>query len=234
MLRSQLQNKVFTHGTEEYKIALKHQRNYCNRLYKRERKQFYYNLRINDITDNKKFWKTIKPLFGDKGGTKDNIVLVEEDKIICDDAEVAQKFNDFFDNAVENLGISENKLLLNEIENPIEGDVLDAIKMYESHPSIIKIKEHVVVESQFSFTHISTDDILSEIKSLKAKKAIPHMNIPIKQLKEMIDVVSEPLKRIWNEEIIGGGKFPSKLKLADISSHSQKARNYQQRQLQTS
>ena len=145
MLRSHLQNKVFRHCTEEYKIALKRQKNYCNRLYKRERKQFYYNLRINDITDNKKFWKTVKPLFGDKGGPRDNIVLVEGNKIISDDVEVAQTFNDFFDNAVGNLGISENKLLLNGIENPIEAGVLDAIKMYESHPSIIKIKEHVVV-----------------------------------------------------------------------------------------
>ena len=80
MLRSQLQNKLFKHGTVDYQIAFKRQRNYCNRLYKRERKKYYNNLNLNDITDNKKFWKTMKPLFGDKGGTRDNIVLVEVTK----------------------------------------------------------------------------------------------------------------------------------------------------------
>ena len=48
----------------------------------------------------------MKPLFGDKGGTKQKIVLVEGDRIINEDAELAQTFNDFFDNAVISLGIT--------------------------------------------------------------------------------------------------------------------------------
>ena len=216
MLRSQLQNKLFTYGTDAYQRAFKHQMNYCNRLYKRERKRFYCNLNLNSINDNKKIWNTMKPLFGDKGGSKDNIVLVEDDKVISTDADVAQTFNEFFENTVKTLGITENQLLLTEVVHS-KGEVDDAIKMYEAHPSIIKIRENVKVESQFSFSLISVEDIQSEIKSLKPKKAIPYMNIPIKQLKEMGDVVSEPLKHIWNEEIIGKQRFPSELKLADIS-----------------
>ena len=38
MHRSQLQNKLFKYGTIEYQIAFKRQRNYCNRLQKREKK----------------------------------------------------------------------------------------------------------------------------------------------------------------------------------------------------
>ena len=113
MLRSQLENKFFSEGTDMYWNALKKQRNYCTRLYKRERKKYYSNLDIKNITDNKKFWKTVKPLFGDKGGMGEKIVLVENDKIISDDKEVAETFNTFFKNAVTSLGIGENKLLLN-------------------------------------------------------------------------------------------------------------------------
>ena len=43
------------------------------------------------------------------------------------------------------------------------------------------------------------------------------MNIPIRQLKEMGYVVSMPLMHIWIEEIIGKRKFPTELKLADLS-----------------
>ena len=38
-------------------------KNFCSRLYKKERKKYYANLDIRNITDNKKFWKTVKPLF---------------------------------------------------------------------------------------------------------------------------------------------------------------------------
>ena len=47
-------------------------------------------------------------------GIKDNIILVDRDKIISEDTEVAQKINDFFKNCVNSLKIAENKLLLTE------------------------------------------------------------------------------------------------------------------------
>ena len=101
---------------------MKKQKNYCNRLYKRERKNYYSQLNLNNITDNKKFWHTMNPLFSNKGGGKDNIVLVNDNKVISDDTEVAQTFNDFFKISVNSLNITENKLLLTKTEN-IHGGV---------------------------------------------------------------------------------------------------------------
>ena len=66
MRRSNLANKFLKTGTPESNIAYKRQRNYCSRLYKKERKKFYYNLDTKDIDDNKKFWGTIKPFLSDK------------------------------------------------------------------------------------------------------------------------------------------------------------------------
>ena len=43
------------------------------------------------------------------------------------------------------------------------------------------------------------------------------MSIPPEQLKEVMDIISEPLLKIWNEEIIGNRKFSSKLKWADMT-----------------
>ena len=58
---------------------------------------------MKNITDNKKVWNTIKPLFGDKGGAKEDIVLVENDLIISDDMEVAETFNRFFEGTISTL-----------------------------------------------------------------------------------------------------------------------------------
>ena len=66
MKRSRLEN--IYHKTKLFadKDMFKKQRNNCNRLYKRERKRFYKNIELKNITDNKKFWGTMKPFFTDK------------------------------------------------------------------------------------------------------------------------------------------------------------------------
>ena len=43
------------------------------------------------------------------------------------------------------------------------------------------------------------------------------MNIPVKILKEAVDIVAKPLTDIWKFEIVTGRKFSSQLKLADIT-----------------
>jgi hypothetical protein len=43
------------------------------------------------------------------------------------------------------------------------------------------------------------------------------MGISAKQLKDVMYIIDKPLQEIWNNEILGNRKFPSKLKLADIS-----------------
>ena len=89
MYRSQLENRKFKFGREEDVQAFKRQQNYCNRLYHRARKEYCDKLDIKNITDNTKFWDTMKPLFSDKGGIRDRIMLVENDQIISDSKEVA-------------------------------------------------------------------------------------------------------------------------------------------------
>ena len=147
---------------------------------------------------------------------KKNIILVKDEKIITEDADVAQTFNDFFDNAVNSLGIEENRYVLSD-STIVEGKVRKAIKKFEIHPSIISIRENVKFNDLFSFSEVSMEDIESEIMKLKTKKVGTFMNIPTKQLKQVSDVVCEPLMAVWNEEVIQNKKFPDKLKLADIS-----------------
>ena len=54
---------------------------------------YYGNLDMNSVTDNKKFWRTVKPLFTDKVQTSSSITLVENEKIITNDNEIAEIFN---------------------------------------------------------------------------------------------------------------------------------------------
>ena len=57
MKRSQLESKYLRNSTVENMKIYKKQKNFCSRLYKKERKKFYSALDIKSITDNKLFWK---------------------------------------------------------------------------------------------------------------------------------------------------------------------------------
>ena len=71
--------------------------------------------------------------------------------------------------------------------------------------------------TSFSFSKVSLADIDFEIKSLKTGKASTFLGIPAKHLKQVIEIIVEPLMQIWNIEVIENYKFPTKLKYADIS-----------------
>ena len=214
--RSALENKYYRNkSAETYKIYKK-QKNYTNKLMKREKRKYFNNLHMNNFTDNKKFWKTEKPLFSNTGGGSQKITLVKNDKIISSDKEVADTFNEFFKNSVESLNISENRYLINDTGN-LDDPVEIAIKKFENHPSIIDIKQMIDLGTKFSFSKVCSSDIRHEIKSLKTNKASTFLNISAKQLIQFIDDIVEPLTNIQNIEIIDNKKFQSRLKCADIT-----------------
>ena len=50
--------------------------------------------------DNRKFWKTVKPLFSEKVQTPSDVTLVENGSLISDDFQVAEILTDYFINIV--------------------------------------------------------------------------------------------------------------------------------------
>ena len=123
MKRSQLENIYRKALTEESLKAYKKQKNYVSRLYEKERKMFFNSLNPSVISDNRKFWKTVKPLFSNKGNYGNKIKLVENEEIIDDDTKVAEELNNFFKTAVASLDIHENPYTVENVENmsdPVE------------------------------------------------------------------------------------------------------------------
>ena len=66
MKRSRLRNVYLQYRTEISKIAYNKQRNICVSLLKKSKRSYFGNLDIQTMTDNKKFWKRISPLFSNK------------------------------------------------------------------------------------------------------------------------------------------------------------------------
>ena len=150
MTRARLRNKYINDPTLNNEIIYKKYRNYCVNLFKKEKKKYYENLDIKSFTDNKLFWKTIKPLFSDKQQHSSNITLIENKKIISNDLEIAETMNNFFTNITKNLEIEGYNST--EFTPDIEvDDISNIIQKHVNHPSIIKIKEQVHITHPLFF-----------------------------------------------------------------------------------
>ena len=230
MRRSTLKTKYLKTKTDENLKAFKKQKNFTNRLAKKERVKYFSNLDLNKYTDNIKFWHTVKPMFSKSSSTHNKITLVDNGEVVADDKLNAQSFNEFFIDAVSSLAIEENRALLDDVDE-IMDPVKRAVKKFGHHPSILDIKRNVSISTKFSFVELGAAEILAEINNLNTKKAGTFMNIPVQILKDAADIVAQPLADIWKSEIILGRKFSSQLKLADITPLHKKLEK--ERKLQT-
>ena len=137
MRRSHLEKVYYKNKSEKSFKAYKKQKNFCCRLYKKERKRFFNNLTPSFVADNKLFWKKIKPFFSNKGNCGSQIKLVEKDEVLQDDDLIAKELNKFFKNAVSTLNVKENRLITNRSSDGITDPVYKAIDKYKFHPSIL-------------------------------------------------------------------------------------------------
>ena len=87
--------------------------------------------------------------------------------------------------------------------------------MFETHPSIISIKRHVKVESEFVFLPVTAEDMEKKLAALDPKKN--GGCIPTKYLKQVRYIICKPMASIWNKECVQTRIFPGRLKLSDIT-----------------
>ena len=81
---------------------LKRQRNLCSNLIKQSKKHFS-NLSVEDVTENKRFWKTIKLFFTEKDKTTNYIILTENNETVREDKKICQICNTYFKNVTKGL-----------------------------------------------------------------------------------------------------------------------------------
>ena len=207
MKRSMFKNKFNNNSCDANKLVYKMQRNYCSNLLNREKKKYFNNLDLNIFNDNKTFWQRIEPLFSDKkGGKQSKIIIIENDIVYTENQVIAEKLNNYFTDVIDNLNI----------DDIISRDIDSIVKRYESHPSIIKIKQNVTIKSKFKFDNVTTDNIKDEISKLNSKKASISNDIPANILKENMDIVCYPLTNIYNN-CINCQNYPISLKIADVT-----------------
>ena len=63
---------------------------------RKRKREYYQNLSVENVCDNKKFWKVVKPLLSNKIMSGEKITLVAGNKILGNDKETVRALNNFF------------------------------------------------------------------------------------------------------------------------------------------
>ena len=90
------------------------------------------------MPDNKLFWKSLKPFISNKRSHRGILKLVESNKLLQDDREIAEELNIFSNESVSTLDINENSHIINpdsiNITGPIEKSItsINFIQVFSS------------------------------------------------------------------------------------------------------
>ena len=97
MKRSRLRNKYLNNNNnnEENRKLYAQQRNYCVSLLRKTKNVYYENLDERKVSDNKPFWKTVKPSLSEKFNARERISFIENGEIVKTEKGTAEVFNDF-------------------------------------------------------------------------------------------------------------------------------------------
>ena len=211
MKKSALKKRANISNNPEIIKLYKKQRNYVVNLSRKVKKE-YFQKHMPHGASSKNFWKFCKPFFSNKTNNfDDKIILVEKGEVVSKNEKIATHFNNYFNDITEGLNIKKWSISDKLSDDPL----VNAIRKYENHPSIIKIKSSVETTQLFDFNFVSSDDISKIINSMDSTKKTSGA-IPIKIVKLANKKICKDLANCINE-CIKQNKFPNELKIADIT-----------------
>ena len=163
-------------------------------------------MNIKQVSDNKLFWKSVKPFFSDKASNSSKITPVEENNIISDEEEIANIMNNYFINVTKTLNLKKQlgvgRSGINEFENHISIKII-----HEKYPEILP--------ETFKFQLVSNNEVKKEIKNLDTKKSSTYGSIPATILKQCVNAYLPHLTNSINYSI-QHSSFPQELKLSEV------------------
>ena len=93
-------------------------------LLRKTKTEYFKNLNVKDLSDNRKFWKIMKPYFSNKGLNSNKLLMKERGNLVSDEKEPATIMNNFLINITKDLELkkdSEGKPSVNNLAKNILG-----------------------------------------------------------------------------------------------------------------
>ena len=226
MIRSKLRNKFKKHKTTENWKAYKSQHNKCTSMRRNNIRKHFSTLSNDTGAPTKRFWDSVTPFLNDKGSHgNENYSLIEDGKLITDEGQVSEIFNDHYINIVENLTGEKQEgshtSSLNDKSQNEKEEILDnIIGKYRNHPRIVKIRSNLPIDidrTMFHFSKAEPSDIIKTIKGLKSGTSVGIDKIPPKLVIMSAEVIANPLAKLINTTMLDDLIFPNIEKDASVT-----------------
>ena len=209
-MKAMLKRKCYKHSSKVNWDKFKKQRNLVSDL-KRKSMHTYFDERCNISNQSKnpkQFWDTICPFFSDKGARDYNISLLSEDKLIANQQDVCELFNDYF----INVGTDANTVE----DVPVLQTVQEIIDEHREHPSTRMIEGQQNVSSSFNFHSVKSNEVFCKLRALNPSKSCGYDGIPARLIKLGASILCNPIATIINN-CLKSSTFPNELKKAEVS-----------------
>ena len=205
MKRARLRNRANLNRKDLDMQKYKLQRNLVVSMNREAKRDFYRNLDPQKVGKEKDFWRTFKPLVSDKEkNTNTNMQLIENGNIITKRDEIAECFNSHFTTITETLNIE--KAPTSKIIEPFSHPVIDAIKKFRLHQSIVKIRQINKKSDTFQFHPFEPAEVWDEINRLDTTKKTSG-DVPTHILKLPSDLSFSAVTKLANE-LVQKSTFP--------------------------
>ena len=166
--------------------------NRVNKLIESTRKD-YFKKRLTNSCNSKESWQAIiNELLNKKSKPTRVNQIIKDDKIITNNEEIANSFNQYF----SSIGC--------KLSDNIRDDGTDPLSFLTP------------VANAFNFSPITTEEVIEALSKLNTKKAPGIDGISIRLLRDTVDVIAKPLDNIFNRSL-RTAIFPNDWKLAKIS-----------------
>ena len=142
------------------------------------------------------------------------VTLVENGSIISCKSQIAECFNQYFINITDSLPIEPYVIMPSYI--PLRDPIIDALRKYENHPSVILIENKLRYTQTFYFHANSCVDIVNEINNLdRSKKTKSTFSIDI--IQKIAGIYHTQLAKHFNPMLLSC-KFADHLKATGVSA----------------
>ena len=185
MNRSRLRTKYNKWKSRENYVAYRLAKRKCDILSDSAKSQYFSNATKNGTMNNNEFWKVMKPALTNKGVISSDVIILEENgKLISDESQLVEFFNNHYINIVEStMGTPPTSLGDSSDPNMDADTVRKIIENFTDNPIIIKIRENNPCVERFSLPIATKEEINKIMKNIDVSKSCGPDKIPLKLLR---------------------------------------------------
>ena len=175
---------------------------------KKTKKYYFSKVYAKLVSDNKNFWRTIKPYFTEKGNFSNKIILhSHKDCIVSDDRKLSKIFNEHFISITKTLDLKPSII---STTTSLPG----IIETFKDHPRIKEISSLRRKACRFKFHFVSENEVKKVVLNMDEKRANLTDDIPGEILKGCVDSYLSIFTKVLNTSL-ERSCFPNQLKLAE-------------------